>query len=156
MNGSRGVYLRVFKQPGANTIAVVDAVCAALPQLRNIPPNVKCEISFDQSTYIRSAVSALEHEAVQGGLLAIAVILVFLVSFRATGIAFEGAGEVRETRRQVHARAQRCIDRCYHIEPSGFARLGRVPGVPRSGRGGTTRRPVGRAGPALLEPGVIP
>jgi hydrophobe/amphiphile efflux-1 (HAE1) family protein len=86
VNGTRGVYLRVLKQPGANTIAAVDAVRAALPNLRGIPPNVKCEISFDQSTYIRAAVSALEHEAVQGGLLAVAVILVFLVSFRATGI----------------------------------------------------------------------
>lgn len=86
VNGSRGVYLRVFKQPGANTIAAVDAVRAALPQLRGVPPNVKLDISFDQSTYIRSAVSALEHEAVQGGLLAVVVILVFLVSLRATGI----------------------------------------------------------------------
>ncbi|MDB4937487.1 MAG: acrB [Labilithrix sp.] len=86
VNGTRGVYLRVFKQPGANTIAAVDAVRAAIPNLRGVPPNVKVDISFDQSTYIRSAVSALEHEAVQGGLLAIAVILVFLVSFRATGI----------------------------------------------------------------------
>ena len=32
INGQRGVYLRVLKQPGANTIAVVDAVRAALPQ----------------------------------------------------------------------------------------------------------------------------
>ena len=86
VNGTRGVYLRVLKQPGANTITAVDAVRAALPNLRGIPPNVKCEISFDQSTYIRAAVSALEHEAVQGGLLAVLVILVFLVSFRATGI----------------------------------------------------------------------
>lgn len=86
VNGTRGVYLRVLKQPGANTITAVDAVRAALPNLRGIPPNVKLEISFDQSTYIRSAVSALEHEAVQGGLLAVVVILVFLVSFRATGI----------------------------------------------------------------------
>ena len=86
VNGTRGVYLRVLKQPGANTIAAVDAVRAALPNLRGVPPNVKCEISFDQSTYIRAAVSALEHEAIQGGLLAVAVILVFLVSFRATGI----------------------------------------------------------------------
>lgn len=86
VNGSRGVYLRVFKQPGANTIAAVDAVRAALPQLRGVPSNVKLDISFDQSTYIRAAVSALEHEAVQGGLLAVVVILVFLVSFRATGI----------------------------------------------------------------------
>jgi multidrug efflux pump subunit AcrB len=44
------------------------------------------DISFDQSTYIRSAVSALQHEAAQGGLLAIAVILLFLVNLRATGI----------------------------------------------------------------------
>jgi hydrophobe/amphiphile efflux-1 (HAE1) family protein len=86
VNGQRGVYLRVLKQPGANTINTVDAVRNALPTLRGVPPNVKLEISFDQSKYIRAAVAALEHEAVQGGLLAIAVILVFLVSVRATGI----------------------------------------------------------------------
>jgi hydrophobe/amphiphile efflux-1 (HAE1) family protein len=86
VNGQRGVYLRVLKQPGANTIGVVDAVRAAMPNLRGVPSNVKLAISFDQSTYIRSAVSALQHEAVQGGALAIAVILFFLASLRATGI----------------------------------------------------------------------
>jgi multidrug efflux pump subunit AcrB len=86
INGQRGVYLRVLKQPGANTIAVVDAVRATMPKLRGVPPNVKLAISFDQSSYIRAAVAALEHEAVWGGLLAIAVILIFLVSLRATGI----------------------------------------------------------------------
>jgi hydrophobe/amphiphile efflux-1 (HAE1) family protein len=86
VNGQRGVFLRVLKQPNANTIAVVDAVEAALPGLRGVPPNVKLAISFDQSKYIRSAVTALEHEAAQGALLAVIVILVFLVSVRATGI----------------------------------------------------------------------
>ncbi len=86
INGQRGVYLRVLKQPGANSIKVVDAVRAALPKLRGVPPTAKLAISFDQSSYIRSAVSALEHEAVQGGLLAILVILIFLVSLRATAI----------------------------------------------------------------------
>src|SRR5438552_7219661 len=86
INGQRGVYLRVLKQPGANSIQVVDAVRAALPKLRGIPATVKTAISFDQSSYIRAAVKALEHEAVQGGILAILVILVFLVSLRATGI----------------------------------------------------------------------
>ena len=86
INGQRGVYLRVLKQPGANTIAVVDAVRAAMPKLRGVPPNVHLAISFDQSHYIRSAVSALEHEAAWGGLLAVLVILIFLVSLRATGI----------------------------------------------------------------------
>jgi multidrug efflux pump subunit AcrB len=67
VNGQRGVYLRVLKQPGANTIATVDAVRAAIPKLRSVPANVKMNISFDQSSYIRSAVAALQHEAVQGG-----------------------------------------------------------------------------------------
>ena len=86
INGKRGVFLRVLKQPGANTIAVVDAVRAAITKLRGVPANVKVEIGFDQSLYIRSAVAALQHEAVQGGALAILVILFFLVNFRATGI----------------------------------------------------------------------
>src|SRR5438105_8225632 len=86
INGQRGVYLRVLKQPGANSIQVVDAVRAAPPKLRGIPATVKTAISFDQSSYIRASVKALEHEAVQGGILAVLVILVFLVSLRATGI----------------------------------------------------------------------
>jgi multidrug efflux pump subunit AcrB len=86
VNGQRGVYMRVLKQPGANTIAVVDAIRAALPNLRGVPPNVQLAIAFDQSKYIRSAVSALEHEAAWGGALAVLVILIFLVSLRATGI----------------------------------------------------------------------
>jgi hydrophobe/amphiphile efflux-1 (HAE1) family protein len=86
INGQRGVYLRVLKQPGANTIEVVDAVRAALPRLRGVPAGIKLAISFDQSSYIRNAVRSLEHEALQGGALAIAVILLFLGSLRATGI----------------------------------------------------------------------
>ena len=86
INGRRGVYLRVLKQPGANTIATVDAVRAAIPKLRSVPANVKLDISFDQSAYIRSAVSALQHEALQGGFLAILVILVFLMNIRATAM----------------------------------------------------------------------
>lgn len=86
INQHRGVYLRVLKQPGSNTISVVDALRKALPKLNGVPSNVKLAIGFDQSSYIRSAVSALEHEAVQGGLLAVIVILVFLLSWRATAI----------------------------------------------------------------------
>lgn len=86
VSGVRGVYLRVLKQPQANTIAVVDAVRAQLPKLYGVPESVKLVISFDQSTYIRSAITALEHEALQGGGLAVLVILIFLLSLRATGI----------------------------------------------------------------------
>ncbi len=86
VNGQRGVYLRVLKQPGANTIAVVDAVRAAIPKLRGVPDSVRVNIGFDQSNYIRAAVAALQHEALQGGFLAVLVILFFLANLRATSI----------------------------------------------------------------------
>jgi hydrophobe/amphiphile efflux-1 (HAE1) family protein len=86
INGQRGVFFRVQKQPTANTVAVVDAIRAELPKLRGIPPNVKLAVSFDQSRYIRAAIASLQHEALTGGLLAVLVILVFLVSWSATGI----------------------------------------------------------------------
>ncbi len=86
INGRRGVTLRVLKQPGANTIAVVDAVRAALPKLSGVPADTRLTISFDQSSYIRNAVASLKHEALTGGLLAILVILIFLASWQATGI----------------------------------------------------------------------
>jgi hypothetical protein len=50
--------------------ALMRRVRAALPKLRGVPSNVRIDISFDQSAYIRSAVKSLEHEALQGGLLA--------------------------------------------------------------------------------------
>lgn len=86
VNGQRGVSIRVVKQPGANTIAVVDGVNELLPKLRGVPDEVQLAVSFDQSKYIRAAVTSLQHEALQGGLFAILIILVFLVSLRATGI----------------------------------------------------------------------
>jgi multidrug efflux pump subunit AcrB len=57
-----------------------------LPNLRGVPPDVKLAVGLDQSKYIRAAVSSLQHEAVQGGLFAVLIILIFLVSVRATGI----------------------------------------------------------------------
>ncbi len=86
VNGSRGVYFRILKQPGANTVEVVDELRKALPRLRGVPPSVKLTVSFDQSAYIRAAISSLEHEALWGSGLAILVILLFLASWSATGI----------------------------------------------------------------------
>ena len=84
VNGERSVYLRVNKQPGANTVEVVDAVKATLPKLFGVPPGVKISLSLDQSTYIRQSIQSLWHEAAIGSLLAFLVILVFLRSFVST------------------------------------------------------------------------
>ena len=84
VNGERSVYLRVNKQPGANTVEVVDAVKATMPKLLGVPPGVNVNMSLDQSTYIRQSIENLWHEAAIGSLLAFFVILVFLRSFVST------------------------------------------------------------------------
>jgi hydrophobe/amphiphile efflux-1 (HAE1) family protein len=83
-DGTRAVYLRVNKQPIANTVAVVDALRTALPKMVGIPPGVKVGISFDQSVYIRQSISNLIEQALHGSLLAAAVILIFLRNFTST------------------------------------------------------------------------
>jgi hydrophobe/amphiphile efflux-1 (HAE1) family protein len=88
VDGNRAVYLRVNKQPGANTVEVVDAVKAALPTLIGVPAGVQVGLNFDQSTYIRQSIESLWHEAGQGAVLAFLVILVFLRSFVSTMIIF--------------------------------------------------------------------
>ncbi len=88
VNGERAVYLRVNKQPSANTIEVVDAVKALMPKLIGVPPGVSVGLTFDQSTYIRQSINSLWHESLQGALLAFLVILLFLRSFVSTGIIF--------------------------------------------------------------------
>lgn len=84
INGRPGVNLWVRKQPGANTIEVVDRVLEALPKLRGIPEGVEIRPTFDQSTYIRNAIRSLVNEALMGSLLAVVVIFFFLRSFRST------------------------------------------------------------------------
>ncbi|MHB8368554.1 MAG: efflux RND transporter permease subunit [Leptospirales bacterium] len=86
VNGENAVYLSVNKQPGSNTVAVVDAVRGAIPHLRGLPKGVHLDTFFDQSTYIRQSIRGLYHESVQGAILAVIVILLFLGSLRATFI----------------------------------------------------------------------
>src|SRR6266849_9602438 len=84
VNGERSVFLRINKQPGANTVEVVDAVRATVPKLVGVPPGVNVNLTFDQSTYIRQSIESLWHEAAMGSILAFVVILVFLLSFVST------------------------------------------------------------------------
>ncbi len=83
-DGQRSVYLRVNKQPIANTVEVVNALRRALPKMVGIPPGVQLGVSFDQSVYIRLAIKNLMEQALEGSLLAAAIILVFLRNLTST------------------------------------------------------------------------
>ncbi len=85
VNGRRQVYIPIYRQPGANTIQIVEGIRATLEPIRaRLPIGVELGIIFDQSVYVRESIRNLEYEALLGGGLAVLAILVFLRSFRST------------------------------------------------------------------------
>jgi HAE1 family hydrophobic/amphiphilic exporter-1 len=86
-NGKRGVFLVVYKQPGANVIDTVDKIKSLLPRLvAAIPPAIKIEVISDRTQTIRAAVEDVQFTLMITIVLVIMVIFVFLRSFWATVI----------------------------------------------------------------------
>lgn len=87
IDGRRQVYIPIYRQPGANTIVVVDSLKAALESiLTRLPEGVSLNLVMDQSVYVRTAIQSLFHEGLLGAGLAGVMILVFLGSLRSTFI----------------------------------------------------------------------
>jgi multidrug efflux pump subunit AcrB len=85
INGQRSVYVPVFKQGGdSNTITIVDGMKAAIKHLVDIPESLKTAVVFDQSVFVKLAISNLVKEASIGLGLTGLMILIFLGSPRAT------------------------------------------------------------------------
>jgi HAE1 family hydrophobic/amphiphilic exporter-1 len=86
-NGKRGVFLVVYKQPGANVIDTVDKIKSMLPRLvAAIPPAIKIEVISDRTQTIRAAVSDVQSTLLLTIALVVMVIFIFLRSFWATVI----------------------------------------------------------------------
>src|ERR1700757_5224896 len=86
-DGKRGVFLVIFKQPGANVIDTVDRIKAQLPRLiATIPPAIKIKIMSDRTLTIRAAVEDVQITLLITIVLVIMVIFLFLRSFWATVI----------------------------------------------------------------------
>jgi HAE1 family hydrophobic/amphiphilic exporter-1 len=84
-NGKRGVFLVVYKQPGANVIETVDKIKATLPRLvAAIPPAIKIDVISDRTQTIRAAVEDVQFTLLLTIFLVVMVIFVFLRSFWAT------------------------------------------------------------------------
>ena len=82
---SRGIILMVQKQPGTNTIAVVDAVMALVPAFQaQIPPSVNLEVMYDRSQTIRESFNDVQFTMLLALGLVIMVIFIFLRNVSAT------------------------------------------------------------------------
>ena len=83
VNGRESVYIPVTKQEGANTVNVADGVRSRIPKLTEIPAGASVKFIYDQSLYIREAISNLQKEGLLGAGLAGLMIYLFLRSVKA-------------------------------------------------------------------------
>ena len=89
VDGQRSVYLPIMKQGGdTNTIQVVNGIRDMIPKLFDIPQQLRANVVFDQSAFVKEAIRTLLDEGMIGLALTSLMILVFLGSLRATFAVF--------------------------------------------------------------------
>ena len=77
-DGTESVGLLVFKEAGANTVAVSDDVAETLELLREQYPEFTLEIASNQATFISESISNVAQALVLGGMLAFVILFFFL------------------------------------------------------------------------------
>jgi len=86
-NGIRSIILAVSRQPGTNTVEIVNNVQKILPQLKAaLPPAVEFELLYDGSETVRGSINDVEFTLVLTIALVVMVIFLFLRSLWATVI----------------------------------------------------------------------
>ena len=89
VDGRRQVYIPVYRQPGASTLAVVDTIRRSLESMeaRLSRAGIDLKLVMDQSVYVRHAIKSLIEEGILGAVMCSLVILIFLGSGRMMAIA---------------------------------------------------------------------
>jgi HAE1 family hydrophobic/amphiphilic exporter-1 len=83
----RGIILAVQRQPGTNTVEVVDSINQLMPSFRAVmPPSVNVDTLYDRSVSIRSSVDDVKFTLFLALALVILVIFLFLRNLSATAI----------------------------------------------------------------------
>ncbi len=86
-NGEENVSISVQKQAQTNTMQVIDRIRHSFKRIRKLlPEDIKLEVIYDQSIFIRDAINGVRDAALQGGCLAFLVLLFFLRSFKSSAI----------------------------------------------------------------------
>jgi len=84
-DGKKAAILPILKSQGSSTLSVVSAVRAALPGiLATLPSTLKASLVFDQSVFVRAAVTGVLREALIAAVLTGIMMLLFLGSWRST------------------------------------------------------------------------
>lgn len=85
INGEPGVYVSVTKQSGSNSVTVANNVYEKIAQLEEIlPSDISLQIIRDDTDSIRETISTLVESALEGLILAVIVLFVFLQNIKST------------------------------------------------------------------------
>jgi len=86
-NNAHAIILAIQKQPGTNTVDVVDGILKLLPEIRKeIPPTVHLNVAFDASQSIRNSIHDVEFTLMLTVCIVVMVIFLFLRNVSATAI----------------------------------------------------------------------
>src|SRR3989454_8074791 len=84
-DGRHSALLPILSNGSASTLTVVAQARQLMPKiLAGLPPSLKVDFLFDQSVFVRAAVTGVLHEGVIAGCLTALMILLFLGSWRST------------------------------------------------------------------------
>jgi HAE1 family hydrophobic/amphiphilic exporter-1 len=84
-NGQRAIVLAIQRQPGSNTIQIVDSIYKVIPKfMTSLPKSVSLNVIYDRSQSIRGSVSDVQMTLLLAAVLVVMVIFVFLRTFSAT------------------------------------------------------------------------
>ncbi len=84
-NGDRGIVLAIQRQPGTNTVQLVDAIRGVLPTFRaQMPAGIQMNILYDRSKSIRESVADVKFTLLLALALVVLVIFLFLRNLTAT------------------------------------------------------------------------
>ncbi len=87
-DGKPAALLNITRQPGGNTLAIVDSVASLARSVRKtLPPGVRLKAVYDQGALVRDAVKSVRDAMIVGAILAVIILLLFLHHTRITAIS---------------------------------------------------------------------
>jgi multidrug efflux pump subunit AcrB len=85
INGQPAVSFNVFKQQDANIVKTGEAVKEAMEELRKqLPKDVELRLIYASSDFVKGSLTGLQHTLIEGALLTVAIVFLFLHSWRST------------------------------------------------------------------------